>query len=216
MVTNISGDPINSRTMEMLTEAEAISGVHLTILQGKNPGGVAASAGTHDGWGVVDIRTRDFDVATRAAVLRAVRTVGFAGWLRTIAQGFTAPHLHAVAIGDPGISPGASRQVTAYKNGKNGLANNGPDDGPDGFRNVTWESYLERVGITMAAKDEILAAINLLSKKLDAIIVDDKTDDTTATGRFAQDIGEGRGQEQRITAKVDALAQKVDQLLAKP
>jgi hypothetical protein len=35
----------------------------------------------------------------------------------------------------------AQNQVTQYKQGRNGLASHGADDGPDGYRNVTWESY---------------------------------------------------------------------------
>jgi hypothetical protein len=35
----------------------------------------------------------------------------------------------------------AQNQVTQYKQGRNGLASHGADDGPDGYRNVTRESY---------------------------------------------------------------------------
>lgn len=180
MVVNYSGNPVNNRTMDMLREAEAISGVHIRIIQGKNPGGVSASAGTHDGWGVIDIRTHDYDLSTCAHLELALRIVGFAAWLRTVAQGFSGQHIHAVAIGDNGVSPSAAAQIVAYKNGHNGLKGNGPDDGPR-TQIQTWEQYIASVGgLTMTAADDIKVAIQALNTKLDAIIVN--------MGQIGQDL----------------------------
>lgn len=185
MVQNVSGDPVNVRTMNMLNEAEARCGFQLTIVQGKNPGGVTASAGTHDGWGVVDIRLRDFSDAQRAKVVLQARTVGFAAWERTPLQGFDSYHCHAVAVGDPGVSPAAARQIVDYKRGLNGLASHGRDDGPPGFYGQTWESYLQsRGGITVTAEESILNAITLLNKKLDAVTVEVETLSTGEAGRY--------------------------------
>src|SRR5690606_23408984 len=39
-------------------------------------------------------------------------------------------HVHAIDYGNPELSPAARRQVTAWEQGRNGLASNGPDDGP--------------------------------------------------------------------------------------
>lgn len=136
--------PINDRTRAMLAEVERLTGPRpdgLVVTQGRNPGGVAASAGTHDGWGVVDLRVRDWSAPVLNGVLLALRQVGFAAWHRLVSQGFDTEHIHAVAIGDPGMSPAARRQVSSYQAGRNGLANNGPDDGPGGYRSVTWELY---------------------------------------------------------------------------
>jgi hypothetical protein len=126
--TTWSGKRINVRTRDLLRLAQTWAGVTITLSQGSyNAGGVSASAGTHDGGGVVDISVSSWSSATRTRVVLALRKAGFAAWLRTPAQGFSY-HIHACAIGDREIAPAAARQVQSYFNGRNGLANNGPDD----------------------------------------------------------------------------------------
>lgn len=128
-----SGRPlvINRRTQAMLAAAEAELGRKLVIVQGSFLDGKAAkrSGPTHDRAGVVDIRTRDQSVAQQAQTVLELRKVSFAAFHRTAKQKF-ADHIHAVAIGDPGLDPSAARQVEDYKNGKNGLIDHGPLDGP--------------------------------------------------------------------------------------
>ena len=122
--TTYGGRTVNKRTAYMLDQAKAIYGKSIPITQGSyNKGGVSASAGTHDGGGVVDIGD------TSTALLKALRQVGFAAWIRTPSEGF-AYHIHAVAIGDRELSPSAKNQITAYYNGRNGLANNAGDSAP--------------------------------------------------------------------------------------
>lgn len=140
---------VNARTLAMLAEAGRLSGVRLVVTQGRNPGGVAASAGTHDGWGVVDLRSRDFDEKTKRAVLVNLRRVGFAAWLR-VPPSFTE-HIHAVAVGDPGLSSEAKDQVDEYRAGGDGLRGTADDTGPDGYRRMTWEQYL-RIKAASAAE----------------------------------------------------------------
>src|SRR5690606_37754794 len=54
--TTFSGRTVNERTRDMLAAAEEILGFDIVVTQGSyNAGGVAASAGTHDGGGAVDI-----------------------------------------------------------------------------------------------------------------------------------------------------------------
>jgi hypothetical protein len=118
----------NRRTAAMIREAERRLGRRLTIVQGSFNKGTAASAGTHDGGGVVDFRSWDLGVGI-PDVLTALRHVGLAAWYRTRAQGFE-PHIHAVAIGDKQLAPAAKAQVSQYRAGLNGLANRGRDDGP--------------------------------------------------------------------------------------
>jgi hypothetical protein len=48
---------------------------------------------------------------------------------------------HAIAISDTDLAPAAQKQVGKYYEGRNGLANNGPDDGPPVVR-VTWEEFM--------------------------------------------------------------------------
>jgi LysM repeat protein len=113
------GKTVNVRTKVMLEAAGVTS-----LSQGSyNAGGVAASAGTHDGGGVVDIPS------SSTTLLKKLREVGFAAWIRTPAEGFSY-HIHACAIGDREMSSVARNQVKSYFNGRNGLANNGPDSAP--------------------------------------------------------------------------------------
>lgn len=127
----VDGKTINRRTKNMLREAAAHLGVsHIPLTQGSyNVGGVALSAGTHDGGGAVDTPAHVFGHSPREVVL-ALRMVGFAAWHRTPAQGPWPEHIHAVAIGDRELAPAAARQVDAYRAGRNGLASNLIDDGP--------------------------------------------------------------------------------------
>jgi peptidoglycan hydrolase-like protein with peptidoglycan-binding domain len=118
-----SGKTVNQRTYDMLKQAEALSGMTINLSQGSYNTGVSASAGTHDGGGVVDI------ASSSSALCQALRKVGFAAWVRTPAQGF-AYHIHACAIGDREMASGAKSQVQSYFNGRNGLAGNGADTNP--------------------------------------------------------------------------------------
>lgn len=129
-----SGRPLvlDDRTLVKLRAAEAKLGHTFTVVQGswRGDAGADASAGTHDRGGVLDLRTWDLPAAVtpQRAVLE-LRRAGLVAWYRTTAQGFD-PHIHAVDRGNPDLDPSAARQVTAWEQGRNGLASNGPDDGP--------------------------------------------------------------------------------------
>jgi hypothetical protein len=138
---NYRGGLMNARTKAMLVAAEGLLGSSLNITQGSyNPGGVDASAGTHDGGGALDISVSGMSAATRTTVTRNLRLVGFAAWIRTPAQGF-AYHIHAIALSDPDQSSGAQHQAGDYYLGQNGLAGRGADDGPAVSPKRTWEEY---------------------------------------------------------------------------
>ena len=136
------GATMNTRTKAMLVEAEAKLGTQLGITQGSyNPGGDPSSAGTHDGGGVLDISVAGMTSATRTAIAKVLRQVGFAAWVRTPDQGNWGFHIHAVALADTDQSTQAQHQAGDYYLGFNGLANHGPDDGPAVSPKVTWEEY---------------------------------------------------------------------------
>ncbi|NKZ02303.1 peptidoglycan-binding domain-containing protein [Actinomadura latina] len=138
------GAVINTRTRDMLAEAERLLGRDLVLDQGSyNPGGDPTSAGTHDGGGVVDISVKGMTSATRTAVARALRRVGFAAWVRSPGQGDWPWHIHAAAISDTDLSSQAQHQTGDYYLGLNGLANRSPDDGPK-VTIRTWEEYQRR------------------------------------------------------------------------
>jgi peptidoglycan hydrolase-like protein with peptidoglycan-binding domain len=133
---------INTRTKSMLAAAGKILGRTLTLDQGSyNPGGDPSSAGTHDGGGVVDINVDGMSAATKTAVVKALRQVGFAAWARNPSQGDWPYHIHAAAISDTDLSSQAQHQTGDYYLGKNGLANGAADDGPKVTPIRTWEEY---------------------------------------------------------------------------
>ncbi|MEU8255702.1 peptidoglycan-binding protein [Micromonospora inaquosa] len=135
------GYVVNARTQAMLAEAQRLLGYTLVLDQGSyNPGGDPTSAGTHDGGGVVDISVTGMTATKRTAVARALRQVGFAAWVRNPNQGDWPWHIHANAINDTDLSSQAQHQVGDYYLGMNGLANQGPDDGPQVLIK-TWEQY---------------------------------------------------------------------------
>jgi hypothetical protein len=101
----------------------------------------ATSAGTHSGGGALDVRaSKGGNAFTRTQldeIQLELRRIGFAAWVRDPSQGDWPYHVHAIAIGDRDMSDAAAAQVVAYKNGRDGLAGNGPDYGP----RPTWTQY---------------------------------------------------------------------------
>ena len=92
-----------------------------------NAGGVTASAGTHDGGGVVDIMFAGVPAKQRKATVKWLRRAGFAAWSRV--GGAWSPgneHAHAILPSRTNSSQ-AKAQVVAYRNGRDGLASNKPD-----------------------------------------------------------------------------------------
>jgi hypothetical protein len=122
---------MNRRTKVMLDIANENLGFDLVVIQGSYmlPSEVAdESEHTHDGGGVIDLRTSDIPsgIGTPRAVL-ALREIGFAAFHRTDPP-FTEDHIHAVAIGDVQMDPTAQDQVEQYFHDRDGLG--GDDTGP--------------------------------------------------------------------------------------
>jgi hypothetical protein len=149
-----NGQRFNVRTVAMLRHAQQIYLQHpdslflnfeYQVVQGSyNAGQVAASFGTHDGGGAVDFSVRnpaDFTVLTLQIplLIDALRTAGFAAWLRAPDELYagSAIHIHAIAVGDAELSPAARRQIDGpegYLRGFNGLpVPDGTDPIPDGY-----------------------------------------------------------------------------------
>jgi hypothetical protein len=117
------GEPMNARTIKMILAAEKLLGRTMAITQGSFQPATSYSGTTHTGGGVFDSVMRP----VMESAVRALRAVGFAAWDRT-GKGNWAPHIHAVAIGDPTASGSAKNQVQSYLSGGDGLG--GTDDGP--------------------------------------------------------------------------------------
>jgi peptidoglycan hydrolase-like protein with peptidoglycan-binding domain len=136
------GKRVNTRTATMLRAADAMLSWSLTLTQGSYTSSNPDSAGTHDGGGVVDISVSSLTTTQRWQTVRALRTVGFAAWLRTPDDGF-AYHIHANGISDPDMSVQARNQIHDYYFGRNGLANHAADNTPEAYRVAFtwWEQY---------------------------------------------------------------------------
>lgn len=118
---------VDALTIACVEHAEKLAGHEFVCTQGSYQSGAGdpLSAGTHDLGGVIDLRW-----CGHPRCIRHLRMAGLAAWLRTPAQGPWPHHIHAVVIGHPRLAASAQRQVFAYLEGRNGLANNGGDDGP--------------------------------------------------------------------------------------
>jgi hypothetical protein len=144
----INGETTNHRTELMLDWAMKIYGGPgdlKRIAQGSYTDELEASFGTHAGGGVVDISIRNpAKLEERLfgeveAMIFALRHAGFAAWFREADSVYSgsAPHIHAVAIGDKELSPAAKTQLTGasgYFRGLDGLPSEygGPNPDPHG------------------------------------------------------------------------------------
>lgn len=149
-MTTHDGKRVDWLTKAALLKAEKILGYELSITQGSYNGGkVSASAGTHDGGGVVDLKAWDWQ-----AKVRALRLSGFPAWFRRSSEGPWPDHIHAVLMGNAKLAPAAERQVHSFHTGRNGLANNAPDPHPWPVRGFTWP-YSGPVGLARWHRDQL-------------------------------------------------------------
>ncbi len=138
---------LNQRTLSMLQWAQTLYGgshdLVKAVTQGSYTPGYAASFGTHDGGGAVDVSVRDLKNFNHIlyddipSIILALREAGFAAWLRQPGElGEDSPiHIHAIAVGDRDLSPAALRQLSGpegYFRGFNGLPKDPPVPDADG------------------------------------------------------------------------------------
>jgi len=139
---------VDARTAAMLDATDRLTGTPMKPTQGSYSTSVGASAGTHAGGGAVDFSTGGLSYAQKINLVRALRTVGFAAWLRQQLPGVWGEHIHAIAIqpggkNDQGIlAIAAHRQVIAYYEGRDGLASDGRDPHASlAIKPTTFEQY---------------------------------------------------------------------------
>lgn len=122
---NFRGRLMDKKTQAFLQAMEQRLGYELTIVQGSyNGGAVSASAGTHDGGGVVDLVSWDHRRKVRVA-----RELGAFAWFRPDLPGVWGEHIH-LGIRDHGrLSSAAKAQQAGFDSdpARNGLANNAID-----------------------------------------------------------------------------------------
>jgi hypothetical protein len=110
----------------------------VNIFQYCYSGSVSASAGTHDGGGALD-HAKGNDGETKIW-----RECGVADYQRGSPEDSAFDdHNHGIWQGCPHLSSGAANQVTDYKNGRNGLADGGPDQSPD-VKPITWQDAYDK------------------------------------------------------------------------
>ncbi len=133
-VVNSDGDRLNKRTVAMMDRAEYImrnkfghKNFSFKVVQGSYSGSVAASGGTHDRGGAIDIHTWSHNQGTVDDMVKALRMSGFAAWSRGRGHDRFDPHIHAIAIGDRELSSSAANQVQEYFNGGDGLIGSAAD-----------------------------------------------------------------------------------------
>ena len=118
-------------------------------------GSASTSAGTHGPPGTaLDLRSWKFTQAQTLALVARARKYGApATWLRTKAQGFD-PHVHLV-LDCPCISP-ADYQITAVKQGYNGLGSGGRGGTDTHPKTDVWRTHAQ--GIALMEADMALSA----------------------------------------------------------
>ena len=123
---------LTPRLRALLQEATRAAGVPFVLFQGSYSTSVGASAGTHSGGGAFDLDIRMMNHTQRLHLVDELRRRDCAAWIRTPEYGYHAPpeHIHGICWTEPGLSAAAAAQVRAYQQGRNGLADNGPDPHP--------------------------------------------------------------------------------------
>jgi hypothetical protein len=162
------GVKVDKRTSLMLTEVAKLTRATITPTQGSYSSSVGASAGTHSGGGAVDVHAAGLPAADIEQIVKVMRQVGFAAWHRLPSQGNWPEHIHAIAVGCPDLSAAAAHQVTALRNGLNGLANGHKD--PEASLHlpvITWEQYLAHRDGAPAPKPTVSVANVIAAAKAD-------------------------------------------------
>jgi hypothetical protein len=99
-------------------------GTHLHVIQSCYHTGVKASARTHDGDGVFDIR---IDGMKWLKAQKFLRRSGWAAWFRPESPDWV-DHVHSVSIGCPGpVGDKIPHQIEDYHEDRDGLDAHGPD-----------------------------------------------------------------------------------------
>lgn len=128
----VDGEQVSSRVLALSRDAAKAAKVNMPrVLQGSwsNAG---VSAGTHTGGGAVDFAVFGMTYAQQEAFVVELRRRNGCAWVRDAAHGWTqtGAHIHCIVRDEPDLSRGAQQQVQNYDDGKNGLANGGPDYHP--------------------------------------------------------------------------------------
>jgi len=111
-----SGEQLDLSTFQKVQKAQGMLGGMLNITQGSYERASSYSGTTHTGGGVFDVVGGNLK-----RINAALRSLGFASWIRSPSQGPWPWHIHALEIGNPNLSASARRQVLDYAAGGDGL-----------------------------------------------------------------------------------------------
>ncbi len=171
-----NGELMDQKTKAFVQAMEAKLGYPLTIVQGcYNPGGVSASAGTHDLGGVIDLVPWDFENKVKAA-----RELGAFAWHRLPVPKVWGEHIHLGIRNHGNLSSAARDQQDDYdaEPGRNGLAGHAVDadrfhpDPPVTFAFPRTQAVRPlRASRVQQARSEITRAMQSLSQA--AALLDD-------------------------------------------
>lgn len=121
---HVQGFVTDRTTAKAFYAAQRLYGAPVRITQGSYSHGVRASAGTHDGGGVLDLSVRGLSRSNINRLVRSCRRVGLWAWYRDASSGFS-PHIHCVRVGCKDLAPIARQQIVAARKGYNGLGHLG-------------------------------------------------------------------------------------------
>lgn len=201
------GRLMDRKTQAFLKAMEDRLGYPLTVVQGcYNPGGVSASAGTHDGGGVVDLVSWDAKRKVRVA-----RELGAFAWFRPDLPGVWGEHIHLGVRSHGRLSSAAKNQQADYDGSpaRNGLASNAVDrtwhpDPPVTFKFKSGIEPTEREQTRVSrARDALAEAIHSLGEA--AALLDAADADRTVAKNQIDDLHQLRETAREV---LDILPQK--------
>lgn len=129
MSVTFRGFKFDPSTVGKLELAEKWIGVTLAFAQGSYSSGVAASGGTHDGGGAVDVKCIGDPTALKVKKVHYLRAVGFDAWHRPYNWDGVGggEHIHCIERSNTNLSQAAKNQLAQWNAGDNGLANHARD-----------------------------------------------------------------------------------------
>lgn len=143
--TTFQGKRVDERTKSALEwvnrHFHKRTGKYITVVQGSynaGPGAVSASAGTHDGGGVVDFSVIGLTIREQHILHNLTRKAGFASWIRPYIPRLWPRHIHAVLLGHRNASHGAKQQMASYLRHRNGLVGDAWDGSWRPKHNRVW------------------------------------------------------------------------------
>ncbi len=201
-LVEVNGWYLNQRTLEMLRYASQLYNgdpeyLPARITQGSYHDNGAASWGTHLGGGAVDLSvmlpgTYTIDAIHISSLIRAMRAAGFAAWYRDTNELYSdsAPHIHAIAVGDDELSQPALAQLInpeGYFWGFNGIPVQKGQPFPDRHGGAVVCNWMKALGYAPADSYAIFNSPWQARLKTVARAVQTKTEQETRV--FAESIG---------------------------